>query len=245
MALLLVAILPFAAGCQLVRGDVDCLAPKAYQSAREAGPLRAPEGLNVPAQRPDRRIPDINPSAGSDAGRCLDQPPQVLSNETVLALADPKARKKRPEAARPALPWPEVPATGWISIDPLEGADLSSPLRTGLPAWQVHDTLQAWADAWSRQETEPYFAFYAGNFVPDGGVSWPEWKAQRRGKVVGESGVDVSVYGGQAQALGPERVIVRFTERYRSDAGATVRRKEMLMVREGDVWSILRERESQ
>ncbi len=241
-AFLVLAAVPLLSACLGLGGGDDCAGPQLYQSAREVGPLRAPEGLSLPAQRSDRRIPEIRAAADGEPGRCLDQPPQVLSNESVLALAAPKPGK-RAAAPRATQPWPEAPDTAWISIDPLEGADLAAPLRQGLPAWQVHDTLQGWAKAWSRQEAEPYFAFYAGNFVPEGGLSWSDWKKQRTQQVTGQTGLDVSIYGEQAQALGPDRVFVRFTERLRSDAGANVSKKEMLLIREGDVWSILRERE--
>lgn len=225
-----------------MRTGGDCESPQPYQSARQLGGLTAPEGLVVPEQRADRRIPEV--SAGSQAiGRCLERPPQVLSNETVLALAERGVAARTAATSEAADRWPAAEPSAWVSIDPLEGADLTQPIGSRVPAWQIHDTLQAWASAWSRQETDPYFAFYAGSFRPEGGQTWSEWRNRRTSEVAGVGEVDVSVYGAQAQAVGPEKALLRFTERYRSGAGARVSRKEMLMIREADVWSIQRERE--
>lgn len=239
-------LMPIITGCQLIRDEIDCAESDPYHFARELAPLKAPEGMTVPTQRADRRVPDIQTNAGAAIGRCLEKPPQVLSNETALALAESKKGKSKDAQKTIAhRPWPQIPETGWVSIDPLEGADLQAPLRPGMPAWQIHDVLQAWATAWSEQERDPYFAFYAGSFVPEQGKSWVEWRNMRLEKLVGEPNVDVSIYGAEAQVLGPESVAVRFTERYRSDVSTAVQRKQMLLVREGDVWSIKRERSAE
>lgn len=239
----LAILIPMASGCQLIRDNVDCEATEPYHFAQEVAPLSAPEGLTLPTQRADRRVPESGASAGKMVGKCLARPPVVLSNESQLALKEAglKARKAGENVA--VRPWPVLADDRWTSIDALEGADLGVPLQPGLPAWRIHDLLQAWARAWSEQESDAYFAFYAGSFLAEDGMSWADWRNERLGKIIGEANVDVSVYGAQAQVVGTDSVAVRFTERYLADSGTTVTRKEMLLIREGDVWSIRRERQ--
>lgn len=235
--------LPLLSGCGLVSSSIDCNEQQPYFIAQEVGPLQVPEGMSAPQQRLDKRIPEIRPEAGTAIGRCLEKPPLVLSNETVLALGENRKAANARGATASIRPWPELAEDGWSSIDPLEGADLRSQLQPGLPAWRIHDLLNGWAQAWSDQESDPYFAYYAGSFMPEEGQSWSEWRNRRLARVVGEANVDVSIYGASAQVVGTDTVAVRFTERYQSDSGASVSRKEMILVREGDVWSIKRERE--
>lgn len=236
-------VLPLLGGCQLLNSELDCAEPEPYHYAREAAPLSVADNQVTPPQRADRRIPEIKPPANAEIGRCLKLPPNVLSNESKLALADSGVKTGREKSgSNQVLPWPELTSGRWINIDPLAGANLEVQLQPGLPAWRIHDLLQNWADAWSRQEVDPYFAFYAGTFLPENGQNWSQWRNDRLAQVVGVEGVDVSVYGTEAQVLGADRVAVRFTERYRAAENASVTRKEMILVREGDVWSIKRER---
>ncbi len=235
--------LPLLGGCGLVSSAIDCDEQQPYYLAREVAPLQVPEGMSAPQQRPDRRIPEIRSEAGTVMGRCLEKPPQVLSNETVMAMGKNRKTTRAGSATGSIRPWPELAEDGWRSIDPLEGADLRAQLQPGLPAWRIHDLLNGWAQAWSDQEGDPYFAYYAGSFIPEDGQSWSEWRNQRLARVVGEANVDVSIYGTSAQVAGTDTLAVRFTERYQSDSGTRVNRKEMILIREGDVWSIKRERE--
>lgn len=239
----LVILIPMTSGCLLVRDNVDCEATEPYHFAQEVAPLSAPEGLALPSQRPERRVPDTGAAAGKVVGKCLSRPPSVLSNESQIALKDAGLKARKAGDNQAVRPWPALADDRWTSIDALDGADLKAPLQPGLPAWRIHDLLQAWASAWSEQESDAYFAFYAGSFLADDGMSWADWRNERLGKIIGEANVDVSVYGAEAQVVGTDSVAVRFTERYRADSGTTVTRKEMLLIREGDVWSIRRERQ--
>jgi len=233
---------PALAGCQLIRDDIDCAATEPYHFAQEVGPLNAPEGTSLPNQRADRRVPAVSDAASKSIGKCLERPPVVLSNESQLALKEAGLKAKASGDSQAVQPWPALTEDRWASIDPLDGANLQTPLQPGLPAWRIHDLLQDWATAWSEQESDAYFAFYAGSFSAEDGMSWASWRNQRLGRIIGEANVDVSVYGAAAQVVGQDRVAVRFTERYRADSGTAVTRKEMLLIREGDVWSIKRER---
>lgn len=239
-----VACAPLLGACSLLNREVDCSEREPYHVAREVGPLMVPEGQTAPRQRPDRRIPDIKSTDEAEFGRCLELPPSVLSNESRLAIAEAGVPVERQAAGRSRVePWPQLATSGWVSIDPLDGADLRKPLQPGLPAWRIHDLLQDWAAAWTRQEVDPYFAFYAGSFVPENGQNWSQWRNDRLALVVGQPEVDVSVYGAEALVVGTDALAVRFTERYRAASTASVARKEMILVREGDVWSIKRERQ--
>lgn len=240
--LALVTTAPFAGGCLLIGDNEDCEAVDPYHTAREAAPLTVPAGMTAPDQRADRRVPEVGAAAGTEIGRCLSRPPVVLSNESQLALKEAGLRAQKGGEQQAIKAWPELADDKWVSIDALEGADLQRPLQPGLPAWRIADLLQDWAAAWSKQESDAYFAFYAGSFAADDGKSWAQWRNERLGRVVGEANVDVSVYGAEAQVVGTDSVAVRFTERYRASSGTAVTRKEMLLIREGDVWSIRRER---
>ncbi|NNF52728.1 MAG: hypothetical protein HKN59_09850 [Gammaproteobacteria bacterium] len=234
--------IPVLAGCALIRDDIDCEATEAYHFAREVGPLNAPEGVSLPSQRADRRVPAVGEGAGKSIGKCLERPPTVLSNESQVALREAGLNANKSGDSQVVRAWPEMAEDRWTSIDALAGADLQKPLQPGLPAWRIHDLLQDWARAWSEQESDAYFAFYAGSFLAEDGMSWASWRNERLGRIIGAANVDVSVYGAEVQVVGPDNIAVRFTERYRADSGTAVTRKQMLLIREGDVWSIKRER---
>lgn len=238
----LVITIPLTAGCQLLGENIDCAETEPYHFAQEVGPLKAPEGLDVPNQRADRRVPEVGAAEGKAIGKCLERPPTVLSNESQIALREAGLRAKKSGDNEAIRPWPELGDASWTSIDALAGADLQAPLQPGLPAWRIHDLLNDWAGAWSDQASDAYFAFYAGSFLAEDGQSWSEWRNDRLARIIGEANVDVSVYGSEAQVVGTDTIAVRFTERYMADSGTSVTRKQMLLVREGDVWSIKRER---
>jgi hypothetical protein len=103
--------------------------------------------------------------------------------------------------------------------------------------------VQAWADAWSKQNVDAYLASYAKEFDPPGRMSRADWEKQRRERVSGPKSISVTISSAKVKLEG-DAASVTFRQDYRSDRfnGASV--KTLEMVRAGGRWLIREEKAS-
>jgi tetratricopeptide (TPR) repeat protein len=104
----------------------------------------------------------------------------------------------------------------------------------------VKSTIDTWAKAWSSKETDTYFATYAEDFRPEGGVSRATWEAQRKERITRPKSIKVGVVKPQFVALGDGRVRVSFLQEYESDSFSDQVNK-VLELRDQGGWKIVRE----
>lgn len=113
--------------------------------------------------------------------------------------------------------------------------------------------LRSWADAWSKRETERFFAFYdAQRFLPPRALSWGEWR-ERMGETLrhmpflqidfGDLKVTRERYAAVADTPegGARRLYVTFRESYRSRNLHAIRLKAMIVEKGEAGWIIVRE----
>ncbi|MEO6078814.1 MAG: hypothetical protein ABIQ86_03435 [Steroidobacteraceae bacterium] len=89
MVLSLLGGLALVTGCRSLGGS-GCLAPPVQADTQDRPPLRMPAGLDAPDTREALKIPaDMTAAVAPVAGRCLEDPPQIV------ALSDPTAAQKQ------------------------------------------------------------------------------------------------------------------------------------------------------
>ena len=138
--------------------------------------------------------------------------------------ASPASSKSAAEAPRPA----GVPA----------GTKAAAPDAAG----EVIAALNRWAGAWSSKDATAYLASYAPDFrVPDN-ESRAQWEALRRVRIAKPRTIEVNVSTPTVGIRAPDRAIVSFRQRYRSDTADEADNKLMVFAKQGGKWLILEER---
>ncbi len=106
----------------------------------------------------------------------------------------------------------------------------------------VRDFVLAWAAAWSEQRVGDYFACYARNYRPPGGISRDRWQAQRRRRIERPASIAVDVEGLEIVTVASRAAVATFVQSYRSDTFSDRVSKLLDLVRENGEWRILEER---
>lgn len=107
----------------------------------------------------------------------------------------------------------------------------------------VEETLMAWAQAWSKQDSEAYLSFYSGAFDPPENLSSTAWANQRKKRLVAPTFIRITLSKIETTALDNKFVSVSFTQHYRSDRYSDTTRKLLLLKNEEGQWRILQEAE--
>lgn len=105
----------------------------------------------------------------------------------------------------------------------------------------ISAALSRWADAWSRQDFENYFAAYARNFSTASDRTGQQWRAQRHARIANKSWINVKISAVEISIEGASAT-VRFRQDYRSDRLNDSGMKTLGLVKAGGKWLIRRER---
>ena len=109
----------------------------------------------------------------------------------------------------------------------------------------VLEVVEAWARAWSNQDVTSYLRHYGDAFQPPQGMSRHRWERQRRQRLQGPQFIEVELSDLEVQWADHERAAVTFVQHYRSDKYRDQVRKQLQLVRSGDAWQIVGERNVQ
>ena len=85
-----------------------------------------------------------------------------------------------------------------------------------------------------------YFAAYAKEFTPPGGVSRSVWEAERQQRITGKSHISVKIDQLQVKVTG-HSAVARFRQAYKADTLSVSSRKTLDLVKSGDRWLIVKE----
>ncbi len=155
--------------------------------------------------------------------------------EASAAVQVPAAAPVAPVAAE-AAPARAVPTPAPIPAVAPAVTELDASARTAL-----NDALLAWAAAWSAQDLDAYFAAYAPDFVPEGGLSRAAWEAQRRERIAQPRRISVKIADPRFQGTGASTATVQFRQDYASDSFNDVVDKMLDMTLTAGGWKIARE----
>jgi tetratricopeptide (TPR) repeat protein len=143
----------------------------------------------------------------------------LMTSETKVAPAS-SAPAGRPAVAKPAEPPARAP----------EGN-----------TEEVLQAVRAWAGAWSKQDVDAYFAFYAKDFKTPKGETRAEWEAVRKQRISTPKRIEVAVESPRVTLKG-DSAVVTFRQAYRSDSLSVNGSKTLRMVRSDGRWLIREER---
>lgn len=190
--------------------------------ASVATPVAAPAAqptaqATTPVARPSASGTSIVPPLPSpkDAPAYVDPrpvPELSLKPETDVAQIKPDAMP----------PFPEPHAAATASNDP------------------VVKSLNAWADAWSRRDSEAYFAAYDASFVPQGGRA--AWERRKREALNAAKNIDVKIDSPSVEKGGDGTATVTFKQYYRSGSYHDAVVKQVRMIEREGRWLITEEK---
>jgi len=148
----------------------------------------------------------------------------------MLTRIEPPAMPAVTTATEPSAA--DAPSAGGPSDDP-----------TDVRAREAFAAVARWAEAWSAQDLDGYFAAYAPDFEPGDGSSHAEWVEQRQIRIVAPKRIEV-VLSQRHLVIEPggERASMSFRQSYRSDRFNGDSWKTLELVVDGGRWSIVGER---
>lgn len=109
-------------------------------------------------------------------------------------------------------------------------------------AAEVLKTTQAWAAAWSAQDSKKYLALYAKEFKTPGGESRREWEAQRKKRIAKPKSIRVDVRDAKARVVDENHASVSFKQHYHASHLNSSSGKTLDWVKVDGQWLIVEER---
>jgi tetratricopeptide (TPR) repeat protein len=209
-----------------------------YEKARDA--LEAALATNPAYATAHENLGDIYAAlAGAAYNRALALDSANATTRYKLALlGDLNAPPGGRAPAAAAAPTAAAPAPAATPAPPPATAAAPAVAAGSEPVVRM---LNAWAAAWASRDVDAYLSHYAADFRPDGGLTLPEWQAQRRARIGKATSIDVEVLNPEVTKLDGARVSVTFTQDYRSETIADKVVKVVELVQVGGVWKISRE----
>ncbi len=224
-----------------------------YTKAREA--LEAALATHPSYATAHENLGDIYAAlAGAAYGRALQLDQGNPSVRAKLALINQlDGVPDTTVAAVPVTPVAAAAVPAPVVAAPVAGSSASTaPVAAAAPAASsttldagtqqaAESALSAWVQAWSSRDLDTYFAAYAEDFVPEGGLTRAAWETQRRDRIQRPQRISVKALEPQFTTLPDERVRVSFRQEYESDAFSDSVTKILEMSRAGSSWKITRE----
>ena len=211
-----------------------------YEKARDA--LEAALATHPSYATAHENLGDIYAAlAGAAYNRALllDQANQGVRNKlnliSQLDRSPISAPGKGPAAAKPVVVAAEKNEKKQPKATPAESA-LASDVTTA-----VSSALVVWSRAWSSKDLPLYFAAYADDFTPEGGLSRGAWESQRKERILKPARIKVEARDAQFAKVGDDLVRVNFTQQYESDTFTDSVSKVIDMQLINGAWKIVRE----
>ncbi len=107
---------------------------------------------------------------------------------------------------------------------------------------EVLKAVNAWAAAWSAQNTKKYLSFYAPDFKTPGGESRAKWEASRKDRVSAPKFIEVNISKPSVSFSDATHATVQFHQSYRASNFKSSSSKTLSMVKSGGNWLIQEER---
>jgi tetratricopeptide (TPR) repeat protein len=105
----------------------------------------------------------------------------------------------------------------------------------------VADAVNNWANAWSSQDLEGYYASYAETFKPAKGRSYASWKKLRKDRVTRPSKINLELNDQEVSIIDDSNAKVRFKQYYKADGGPIHTFKTLVFKKIDSAWLINQE----
>ena len=111
-----------------------------------------------------------------------------------------------------------------------------SAIAEGIPASHIEN----WARAWEKQDIASYMAFYSKEFKGFKNHRGA-WEASRQNALKKNKNISIKLSNIQIHKKGKEKIEVNFIQKYQSDGYADTGIKELVWIKTGSDWKILKE----
>ena len=125
---------------------------------------------------------------------------------------------------------------------PAPKAEKPAPVPAANPSAEVMESVNGWAQAWSKRDADGYLAYYAKDFKTPGGEGRAEWEKSRRSRITGARSIAVGIDSPKVTMRSPQEASVSFRQTYRSDKLKSTSRKTLEMVKTDGRWLIREEK---
>ena len=179
-------------------------------------------------------------AALTDSSIDVDEPTEALielsnSESSVSEVIDAKVQSEKISSASKA------------SLERLESAVVEDKeALASLLKVDINYAIENWRKAWQSGDTENYLNSYGANFEPANDLTFEQWQAQRRTRVLPSkkielelSDFDVSFENQNQQA------VAIFTQAYSSSTYSDTSRKKLLLENQQSSWKIISEQQIQ
>jgi outer membrane protein assembly factor BamE len=106
----------------------------------------------------------------------------------------------------------------------------------------VLKSLNAWADAWARRDSDAYFAAYDASFAPQDGGGRAAWAARKRQVLSTAKNIEVKIDAPSVEKGSDGTATVTFKQYYRSGSFHDAVVKQVRMVEREGRWLITEEK---
>jgi ketosteroid isomerase-like protein len=233
-------------------GDIyAALAKRAYDKA-----LQLDKG-NATAQAKLALIRELFPAAPASAAPPVEppRPPEPAADtrtpEPPAAPAKPADAQPKPLEAQPPSPAAAAPQAAVAAAESKPAQPVAAPAepaRTGPGPSNALDETKAilqmvedWTKAWSNNDAEGYFTFYAPDFQTPTGEPRARWEAERRARLAKPRKIQVSAEGPRVTLVDAATARVTFKQNYSADGRKTIGRKTLVLTKQGERWLIRQE----
>jgi outer membrane protein assembly factor BamE len=103
-------------------------------------------------------------------------------------------------------------------------------------------SLNEWAEAWRRRDSNAHLAFYDARFVPQGGGSRADWEKRKRQVMSRAKNIELEIDSPSIERTGDGAASVTFNQVYRSDSYRDAVVKQLRMIERDGRWLIVEEK---
>src|SRR5699024_8392013 len=114
----------------------------------------------------------------------------------------------------------------------------AAPGAERTPEAEIRAALQRWAEAWSAQDLDTYFAAYSDDFVPADELTLQQWRALRVRRITGPERIRVQLSQIEISLDDDDRAVAHFEQDYESDRYQDDVRKTITLERGPAGWLI-------
>ena len=190
-------------------GDIYAkLATQAYDKALQF------DKTNTTAQTKLELIKELFPSSPRAAKATA-----KADTESEVAASTPGSQEVKMENAAKEIP----PAATFAASDDTQ---------------DVLNTVNAWANAWSKGDVAAYLAYYAQDFKTPNGESREAWEKSRKDRISRSLSIQVSVIDPKVTLSDATHAKVSFKQDYQSKILKSTAAKTLHLVKSGDKWLI-------
>ena len=118
----------------------------------------------------------------------------------------------------------------------VQGKKINSNIK---PTKFINGELSGWLKAWAKQDVNSYLSFYSDQFK-DTKHDLSKWQSSRKRALEANNNLSIEASNVQiSESL--NRIKLNFTQQFKSDKYSDVGEKELVWIKNGDSWKILKE----